>query len=160
MHGIKDLVARIEDTPPTHRQIARTHLSTTTWYAKLDSESQKRLADYGRQLLDLVVSYITTPRRRTEITALVRKLGHEFGRELARQGLTFADSLEAFLLHRNPVANAATDLLKRGEVLNERAVEAIPMVTHIIDEALVSLMAAHQSYRKTAGRLSRKGATR
>jgi hypothetical protein len=37
--------------------------------------------------------------------------------------------------------------MKKREVLNERAVEAIPMVTRVMDEALVSLVAVYQERR-------------
>ncbi len=160
VRGVKDLIAKIEETTPLHRQIARTYLHTASWYTKLDTESQRRLAESGRRLLRLVIRYVTTPLEREEITALARGVGHEFGDELARLGLSLTDSLEAFLSHRNLVVNAATDLIKRGEVLNERAVQAIPLVTQIMDQALVSLVAAHQSYRNTARSPSCKGVAR
>jgi hypothetical protein len=51
-------------------------------------------------------------------------------------------------LHRTPVVNAATELL--GEAVNGRVVKAMPLVTQIMDEALVPLVAAHQSYSKNA----------
>ena len=156
VHGVKDLIARIEETTALHRQIAQTYFSNTSWYAQLDEESQKRLAEFGRRLLHIVVSYLTSPPKREESAELARQVGHEFGDELAKLGLSLTDSLEAFLLHRNPVVNAAADLMKRGEALNKRAVEAIPLVTHIMDEALVSLVAAHQSYRKTHRSRGRK----
>ena len=144
VHGIKDLVAELEGAAALHHEIARANFSNTAWYGRLSKESQKRLAQYGRQLLNLVISYITEPSKREETIKLVHNTGSDFGEELAKQGLSLVDSLEAFILHRDPVVNSATHLLKRREALNERAVEAIPLVTHIMDEALVSLVAAHQ----------------
>lgn len=148
VHSIKDLVARIEDTPPLHREIAQTNLSNTRWYRRLDREAQKGLAVYGRRLLELVVSYITVPRKREETAAQMREVGQRFGTELAKLGLSLTDCLEAFLLHRTPVIAAATGLLNKGEALNARVVKAMPLVTRIMDEALVPLIAAHQSYHK------------
>jgi len=51
------------------------------------------------------------------------------------------------LLHRAPLINAATDLMKKREALNERAAEAISLVTQITDEALLSLVEAYQNYQ-------------
>lgn len=129
------------------REIAQTHLSTTAWYPRLNRDAQQGLARYGRRLLELVVSYITTPRKREEIVAEVREVGRDFGTELARLGLSLTDCLEAFVLHRTPLVNTVTDLLGKGEAINGRVVKAMPLVTQIMDEALVSLMAAHQNYR-------------
>ena len=147
VHGIKDLVTRIEDTPPLHRELAHTHFAATSWYSKLDTESQRHLAESGRQLLHLVTRYITEPLKQKEVEELARGIGSDFGEQVAKLGLSLTESLEAFMLHRNPVINAATDLMKRREALNERAVEALPLVTRIMDETLISLVAAYQQHR-------------
>jgi len=149
VHGIKDLVAELKGAASLHHDIALANFTNTSWYNKLSKESQERLAQYGRRLLNLVIKYITEPSKREETIKLVHNTGSDFGEELAKQGLSLIDSLEAFILHRDPVVNSATHLLKRREALNERAVEAIPLVTHIMDEALVSLVAAHQGKRST-----------
>lgn len=147
VHGIKDLVTRIEDTPPLHRELAHTHFTATSWYSKLDPESQRHLAESGRQLLHLVTRYITEPLKQKEVEELARGIGSDFGEQVAKLGLSLTESLEAFMLHRNPVINAATDLMKRREALNERAVEALPLVTRIMDETLIALVAAYQEHR-------------
>ena len=157
VHGIKDLVAELEGAATLHHEIALTNFSNTAWYGRLSKESQKRLAQYGRQLLNLVISYITEPSKREETIKLVHNTGSDFGEELAKQGLSLVDSLEAFILHRDPVVNSVTHLLKRREALNERAVEAIPLVTHIMDEALVSLVAAHQGNHSTTRTNGKRG---
>ena len=43
-----------------------------------------------------------------------------------------------------PLVHAATDLLKGRETLNEQAAEAVPLVTEIIDAALISLVESYQ----------------
>ena len=60
--------------------------------------------------------------------------------------LPLTDSVEAFLLHRDPIMNAATHLMRKREAFTGRIVEAIPMVTSVMDEALVALVAARQQY--------------
>lgn len=144
-HGVKDLIARIEDTTPLYHQIAQASFLNTSWYSRLDSESQRRLAELGRRLLHLVISYLSTPPRRQETARAARQAGYELGRELARLGLSLNDSLEAFVMHRNPATNAATDLIKKGDILNKRALDAIPLVTQVMDEVMLSLVMGHQS---------------
>ena len=43
--------------------------------------------------------------------------------------------------------NTVTHLMQKREAFTGRIVEAIPMLTHVMDEALIALMAAHQQYR-------------
>lgn len=149
VHGIKDLATKIEDSAPVYRELAQEHFSTASWYSKLDAESQRHLAESGRRLLYLVKRYITEPLKQKEVEELARNIGDDFGEQVARLGLSLTESIEAFMLHRNPVMNAATDLMKRRESLNERVVEAIPLVTHIMDETLIALVAAYQRYRNS-----------
>lgn len=147
MLGIKDLVLELEDTTRIHREIARASLKNTAWYDKLNEESQEHLADLGRRLLNLIIKYITEPSGRAETIQLVRNVGHDHGETLAKLQFPLTDSVEAFLLHRNPIMNAATHLMRKREAFTGRVVEAIPLVAHVMDEALVALVAAHQQYR-------------
>jgi len=156
--GIKDLVAELEDTVQLHREIARAHLNTTSWYNKLTKESQEHLADLGRRFLDLIIRYVTEPSKREETLKLTRDVGHSHGETLAKLGLTLTDSVEAFILHRDPIMKATTHLMRKREAFNRRVVESIPLVAHVMDEALVSLVAAHQQYRDMFQSESKGGA--
>lgn len=145
--GIKDLVAELEDTIQLHREIGRTSFSTISWYNNLSRESQESLGSLGRRLLSLIIRYITEPAKQEETIKLARDVGHSFGETLAELGLPLTDSVEAFILHRNPIMEATTHLMKKREAFSGRVVEAIPLVADIMDEALVSLVAAHQHYQ-------------
>jgi excisionase family DNA binding protein len=147
MLGVKDLVYEIEETVELHREIARKSLGSAPWYNKLSQESQDHFADMGRRLLSLIVKYIAEPPKREETMQLTRQVGHDMGETLAIHGLPLADSVEAFLVHREPVVNAATSLLKGRGAFTGRVVDAIPLAINVIDETLVSLVAAHQQYR-------------
>ncbi len=147
MLGIRDLVTELEETDRQHREIARTSLNTTSWYSKLDAESQERLARLGRGLLDVTIRYITEPSKREEIIKLIRDVGHDHGKTLAKLGLPLTDAVEAFILHRNPMMNAVTHLMRKREAYTGRVVEAIPLVAHVLDEALLALVAAYQQCR-------------
>ncbi len=147
MLGVKDLVTELEETAQQHRKIARVSLEKKAWYNKLNKESQEHLAELGRRLLSLIIRYVTEPSKREETLQLVREVGHGHGDTLAKLGLPLTDSVEAFILHRDPIMNAATHLLRKREAFTGRVVEAIPIVAHVMDEALVALVAAHQEYR-------------
>jgi len=136
----------LEEAALLQREIAQTKFPTTAWYVKLTPESHQVLAHSGRQLLDLIIRYITEPARREETVELVRSVGRDFGAELVRLGMPLTDALEAFLLHRTPLVNVVTNLMKKREMLNERALEAIRLVNHIMDEALMSLVAVFQEH--------------
>lgn len=147
VHGIRDLVARMELTPSIERELAQTRFANTVWYNKLDQASRARLGELGGRIHRLVIMYIVKQNKRDETMRLAQDVGREFGAYLAEIGLSLTDSLEAFLLHRSPLVNAATDLVKKRETLNQRAADTIPLVTQIIDEALLSVVQAYQDYQ-------------
>lgn len=147
MLGVKDLISEIEETVELHREIARKSLSSAPWYKKLNQESQDHFADLGRRLLRIIVKYIAEPSKREETLQLAREIGKDLGNISATHGLTLAESVETFLMHREPILNASTNLLKRREAFTGRMVNAIPLAIYVIDETLVSLVATHQKYR-------------
>ncbi|MFC1918217.1 helix-turn-helix domain-containing protein [Chloroflexota bacterium] len=147
MLGVKDLVFELEETVGKHREIARKLLSSAAWSKKLPQESQDYFADLGHRLLGLIVKYISEPSKREETIRLAHEVGQNMGETLATNGLPLIDSVEAFLMNREPVTTASTNLLKKHESFTGRVVDAIPLAIHVIDEALVALVAAHQQYR-------------
>jgi len=146
MLGVKDLVSELGETVQKHREIARASLQKTDWYGRLNEEAQEHMADLGRRMLGLIIKYITEPSRRTEIIQLIREVGRDHGQTLAELNLPLTDSVEAFLLHREPIMKAATHLMRKREAFTGRIVEAIPMVAQVMDEALIALVAAHQQH--------------
>ncbi len=156
--GIKDLVVELEDTVQAHREISRTSLNTTLRYKQLSAESQEHFADLSRRFLNLIIRYVAEPSKREETIKLARDTGHSFGETLAKLGLPLTDSVEAFILHRNPIMNATTHLMKKREAVTGRVVDAIPLIAHVMDEALVSLVAAHQQYQNLSQSESKGGA--
>lgn len=147
-HGLNDLVARMKQTPPMHRQLARTQFSATLWYNRLDAGTRERLAKSGRELLHLVIRYISQPPKRKHLEARARDIGNDFGRETARLGLSLTETIETFTLHRKPLMDVITGLIRKRETLDNRAAEAIPLATHIFDQTLIAMIAAYQHYRE------------
>ena len=158
--GMKDLVIELGETVAQHREIARTYLQKIPWFGDLSSKSQKILADNGRNLLNLIIKYVSQPTHRKETLESIRQLGYSLGELSADLQLSLTDSVEAFILHRDPIMKAASQLTKQRAALNRRVVEATLMVHQVMDEALVSLVAAHQQQRIGPGTPPEGGPTR
>ena len=147
--GIKDLVNELEDTTPLHREIARSFIDSSPQAMKPCKEHQRQLAELGRYLLNLTTRYISEPARREESLASARDTGRGFGRLLAEMGMPLTASVEAFLVHRELIMQAAANIAGKREALGGRIAEAIPLANHLIDETLIAMIDAHQKY--TAG---------
>ena len=146
--GVKDLVAGLKSTAEEHRELGRAAFAGTSRQRRLPAASQKKLADQGRRLLRLIECYIQDPASRDDTVVLAREVGSETGTTLAGLGLALTESVEAFMLHREPIMKATTRLTRQKTPLNRSFVEATVLVHNVIDEALVALVAAHQQYRR------------
>lgn len=142
--GINDLVIELEETVTQHRDIAKNYLQKIPWYSDLSRKSQEQLADNGRSLLNLIIRYISEPSRRKDILAQIQDVGASLGTMTADLQIPLTDSIEAFLLHRDPIITTVTYLMKKREAFGGKIAGVIPMITHVMDEALLALVAAHQ----------------
>ncbi len=146
--GVKDLAQQLEGTVEMLREVARKDTTYTSWYNELGRESQVQMARSGRTILELIIRYLSQPSRREESLRSARNTGRDMGRILSKTGLPLTVSVEVFLMHREPIMNALTCMLKGKRASGKRVLEAIPQVTYIMDETLVALVAAHQQQQK------------
>jgi excisionase family DNA binding protein len=152
--GVKELIDEIEATSKLHSEIGRTTLTKREWYNCLDREKAASLAHLGRNMLNVIVHYLNEPEQTAQSMEHARNVGRGFGEILAGLELPLTDAVEAFILHRDPIMKAIAHLMDKREAHSSMIVEAIPIITRIMDEALLSLVAAHQQKN---GAVMRKG---
>jgi len=99
-------------------------------------------------MLDVIISQLDKPDDREQMLELCRKAGWGFGETLAGLGLPLTDAVEAFILHRDPIVKAMEHLIGKREAHGGSIAEAISITARIMDEALISLVAAHQECNK------------
>lgn len=141
----KDMVAQMGSEPLHKIQQARERLAETHWYGGLSDESKSRLRNLGSAVYGLALEYLTNKKGRDETMRSARMVGQEFGEYLADINISLTDAIEAFILHRSPLIQVASDIVKRREVLRGQASDAVSLVTQITDEFLLALVEAHQN---------------
>jgi excisionase family DNA binding protein len=134
----------LQHTAANHRRTAQSYVDSGLPSGPLPKEAREHLARCGRELLDLVIQYVKQPSKRPETICFVQQVGQEHGRILASLGFPLVDSVEAFIKHRNLLVEAATQSAIGADAPSERALANVPLVTSVVDAALVSLVAAHQ----------------
>lgn len=147
----KDMVAQMGSEPLQKIQQARERLAETHWYGGLSDESKSRLRGLGGAVYGLAVEYLTNKKDREETMRSAREVGREFGEYLADINISLTDAIEAFILHRSPLIQVASDIVKRREVLRGQDANAVSLVTQITDEFLLSMVEAHQNRQRGKG---------
>ena len=157
MLGLKDLATRLEDSAPILRETSKMILQSSSLSSKLDRISQEQFACLGRNLLSLIVKCVTEPSGHAENLKAARELGYSFGGMTAKAGMSLIDSVQAFIRHRGPIISTVTDLIKKKEGSNNRIIDAIAIINHVLDEALTSLVVAHQQYKGSPQQTNQNG---
>ncbi len=142
--GIKGLTEKLEGTATVHRDMDATMVSSGLWRGQMDEATQQRFAVLGRQLLTLITQCITKPSRPEETIAAAREIGRSYGALTGGLKMPLVASVKAFIQHRQPMLTATFEMMKKGEINDRQAAEAVPLIDQAIDEALVSLVTAHQ----------------
>jgi excisionase family DNA binding protein len=142
--GVKDLVGKLEETAETHREIGAAFLNSTVWYERMSAEHKKMLAILGRQILDLMMTYMASPDHKTTALLKAREIGHGFGDMLASEGVPLTDSVQAFISHRDPISHIISEMLRKKELVGPGVLASMPLMEQVMDSALVSLVEAHQ----------------
>lgn len=144
----KDMLAQMGSEPLHKIQQARERMAETHWYGGLSDESKARLRGLGGAVYGLAVEYLTDKKGREETMRSAREVGRQFGEYLADINVSLTDAIEAFILHRSPLIQVASDIVKREGVLRGQAADAVPLVTQITDEFLLSLVEAYQARQR------------
>ncbi len=144
MLGVKDVVTEMEETFGQHREISKTYFSNIPQDKDIVHKYQQALAGSGHDLLQLIMQYISEPANRTATLEKIREVSARHGEISANLGLSLTDSVQAFLLHREPILKSTTSLIKKREANSGRIINLIPMIGQVLDEALLAHVAAHQ----------------
>jgi excisionase family DNA binding protein len=119
-------------------------VASSQWYEPLDEGARGRMRLYGRRLLDVTEAYVSQRRRRPELLEEVRLIGGEYGAELARQGLSLRDVLEAFLFFRRSLMGSLRETAKNGVEQGSTAAQDWQHVEVLADELLLSMAETYE----------------
>jgi hypothetical protein len=131
--------------------LARRCLVENPWFGSLDDLARRRFRILGSSMLSLVCAHLTGGRRERERSlAEGRDVAAEYGAEAARIGLSLPQATEAFLLFRTPVLEGINRWVRERQPIGREADELPRRANHFMDQVLLSMAGAHESYRVAA----------
>lgn len=126
------------------RRLQRGRSQAAPWYSGLREEDRERLRPLGRRLVSLVSEYLIKGTRRTHLTDEAKEIGHQYGRELARDGLSLRDALEAFTFFRRNLDDSAMEEVQKHDLPAEKAVEAWELLSNLADQFLLAVVETYE----------------
>ncbi len=124
------------------RRLQRGRSQAAPWYSGLGEDDKDRLRPLGRRLVALVSEYLSKGAKRSRLAEEAREIGHEYGRELARDGMHIRDFLEAFTFFRKSLDETAMEVAQKGDLSSEEAVEVWELLSNLADQVLLAIAEA------------------
>lgn len=126
------------------RRLQRGRSHAAPWYANVREEDRERLRNLGRRLVNLVSEYLTKGARRTRLMDEAREIGHEYGRELARDNLSLRDAVEAFTFFRKGLEDTAMEVAQKSDLSVEEALEVWDLLSTLADQVLLAITETYE----------------
>jgi excisionase family DNA binding protein len=127
----------------TRLEVSGGTLSEQDWYQRFDETDKAEHRELGRQLLSMLVQYLTQPSDRPVILEDARSLGRSYGERSLVSKLTLTEAVRAFLYFH--------DLLTDGIIkMSGTAVQTIDVISTyqqinvFIDEVMLAMLGVYE----------------
>ena len=122
-------------------------LSEQDWYKHFDQTDKAEHRELGRQLLTLVLQYLTQPADRQAILEEARTLGRAFGQRSIVSKLSVTESVSAFLFFQDFLMDGVRQMaITMGPNVNIDLVTAYQQIGQFTNEVLLAML---QVYERT-----------
>lgn len=147
------IAAALKEVMPRERQLVEDYLLSTRWYPRLEEAGRRQLRERGSRLLEIVIRYVTQPPQREQAAQEAADIGREYGLQLSGQGLSVSEAIEAFVLHRVPLLDVASRLIRNRPAINKGTQEALLQVSNLTDRVLLALVKVYQESEQPVRRV-------
>jgi hypothetical protein len=143
-------------TARIRRRLQRGKSHEAPWFANINEDLRERMRPLGRRLVNLVSEYLARGSRRSRLLDEARRIGREYGKELADSSMPLSDVIEAFTFFRKGLDDAAIELAHRSNLSAEEAVEVWELLSGLADQILLSMTEAYEGVRQPAAAPAKK----
>jgi excisionase family DNA binding protein len=132
------------------RRLQRGKSHEAPWFTGISDNLREHMRPLGRRLVNLVSEYLARGSRRSRLLDEARRIGRDYGKELAESGMGLGDSIEAFTFFRKGLDDAAIELAHRSNLSAEEAVEVWELLAGLADQVLLSMTETYEEARRPA----------
>jgi excisionase family DNA binding protein len=134
------------------RRLQRGRSHAAPWYAGLPEEEREHLRPLGRRLVALVSEYLSKGSRRGPLLEEARGIAREYGSQVARDGLSLRDTLDAFMFFRKTLDETAIEEAQKAEMTGEKALELWELLSTLEEQMLLSLAESYEQAEAVGAR--------
>lgn len=93
-------------------QLTEGAFNDESWYQQLDEQAKGELREIGRRLLQVVVAYLPNSEQEAQMLAQARKIGRDYQKLGAQQGLSLVETTRAYLHFREFLSQTIYDMME------------------------------------------------
>jgi excisionase family DNA binding protein len=129
-------------------QISESHLEAESWYQKLDHEARMKYRQSGRNLVQGLITYLTTDG--DEADAEARSLGYEYATRGRRYQLQISEATKAFLFFHNSLLDALLAIYESAVVRSPLVLSGmVRKINAFTDRILLTIMETYEAFDRS-----------
>ncbi len=118
--------------------------SDTQWLRALDESERDLRRERGRRLFSLAIAYVLKPKQRGRLLEDARSLGREYGREVARSGLSVVEAGRAVQFFRNQLVQTVHHS-EGPDVADADDIQLHRLIHQFLDEVLYAVLEGYEA---------------
>jgi excisionase family DNA binding protein len=125
----------------------RTDLATQDWHSRFDEASLRWFRERGMRMSDLLIGHLDAglgPGRTSHLEQAA-SLGHEYGVEAKRRGLSLGEATQAFLFFRARFLAEIANVARRRALEPEPAAALFAEADRALDTVILALIDGHRA---------------
>jgi excisionase family DNA binding protein len=134
------------------RRLQRGRSHSAPWYAGLPKEEREHLRPLGRRLVSLVSEYLSKGARRGPLLEEARAIASEYGKQVARDGVSFRDTLDAFVFFRKTLDETAMEEAQKADMTVDKALELWELLSTLEEQMLLSIAESYEEAEAVTAR--------
>ena len=126
-------------------QMAEGRLNSTAWYPRLDEVRKREFREAGRQLLNLLMSYLGEEGDSPALIAEGQQIGREYERLGRAEGLPLTEKVRMFLFFRDFLYDSVVDVYQAtGQRAAHEWAQMHRRIAGFTNAILLALIEAHE----------------
>jgi len=129
----------------TRLEVSGGKLSEQNWYQRFDETDKIEYRELGRQLLSMLVPYLTQPSDRQAILEEARALGRSYGERSLTSHLTLTQAVRAFLYFHDFLVDGLIQMSETvGQKIEVDLIGTYHQINVFVDEVMLAMLGVYE----------------
>ena len=130
------------------RKLRHVHGNNETWMNQFDEQGKARARELGRRLVTVISGFIDKGRGKSHALTEIRRIGREYGIEMARCGIPLNEAVGAFVFFHGSMIGLAKEASKTREA-PDHGLDTWRNIGQLLDALLLAITESYSQTQKS-----------